>query len=804
MPILRRSVVQFCSAPLVRFHTALDSPADLGQASPFGIPALTADGQLITAQVNLTLSVVPDDADRLLRLLRGRSAISTSNVAQSIKDELLAKVVALELGKHSAAELRGSEQLLRALYESLQVQLNSTLTGYGLKLDNFYINWGLSPDEREKIEDQKHQAQVRAAERKRELETLGAAGQPLPSREPAPDHSGIPVPWVVGLIFIVGVLVAVPVLFVVVFLGPREPAGAEPSEESGTTVAESPPPASTAGIATSPVTVMPAVAPPTLAAAPQLASARGSSVPVASPTPEPSSTVDSSATAAPKPTVAPTPSPTLTPTETPTPTPTPSPTPTPAPTATPTPAEIPREVLDLLNEPWRQGTVQTDDLQNRWLGPITELTSGVDDSTLFASGRAGTAVSGLFYKSSDKGLTWTVVPDGPTTVGSMTFDIEDPLVMYGVRGGSSVRPNDRGWVRSKDRGETWALIESPGNVTFASGDLLYATEGGTLFRSTDGGDTWKEISTFSGGSFVVPSRPSMHYRYVGGQLDLSKNGGLTWESIPLPAPDWPSSLAMALVVVGERPNLYLAGIEVGLASIDALDPREWTVVPWPPGVARVRRAAIDATNSNAVALSADDGIYGTFDGGGSWTPLHLAGHQIGNVVYQGLPPHRETIRPIAVTSGSPWTICIGSDTGVWCHRGSEGPPTPTPTPTVTPTPAPTATSTATPTATPTRTATPTLTAVPNLSEVKLDIKNFQHQTVEVEIGTIVTWVNTDPSPHTVTHFPAEGENELFDDRIEPQKSFRYTFDKVGTINYYCKLHPVNMRAVITVVGTPDE
>ena len=25
MPILRRSVVQFCSAPLVRFHTALDT-----------------------------------------------------------------------------------------------------------------------------------------------------------------------------------------------------------------------------------------------------------------------------------------------------------------------------------------------------------------------------------------------------------------------------------------------------------------------------------------------------------------------------------------------------------------------------------------------------------------------------------------------------------------------------------------------------------------------------------------------------------------------------------------------------------
>ena len=31
MPILRRSVVQFCSAPLVRFHTALDMRATWGQ-----------------------------------------------------------------------------------------------------------------------------------------------------------------------------------------------------------------------------------------------------------------------------------------------------------------------------------------------------------------------------------------------------------------------------------------------------------------------------------------------------------------------------------------------------------------------------------------------------------------------------------------------------------------------------------------------------------------------------------------------------------------------------------------------------
>ena len=34
MPILRRSVVQFCSAPLVRFHTALDTPQTFANLRP--------------------------------------------------------------------------------------------------------------------------------------------------------------------------------------------------------------------------------------------------------------------------------------------------------------------------------------------------------------------------------------------------------------------------------------------------------------------------------------------------------------------------------------------------------------------------------------------------------------------------------------------------------------------------------------------------------------------------------------------------------------------------------------------------
>ena len=105
-----------------------------------------------------------------------------------------------------------------------------------------------------------------------------------------------------------------------------------------------------------------------------------------------------------------------------------------------------------------------------------------------------------------------------------------------------------------------------------------------------------------------------------------------------------------------------------------------------------------------------------------------------------------------------------------------------------------------PAATPFPTNTPLPAIDPNLPQEQLDIKNFQHKTVEVEIGTFITWTNQDRSPHTVTHYPTEGETEQFDsNRIEAEMKFRYQFDKVGTIKYYCKLHPVNMRSEITVV-----
>ena len=104
-----------------------------------------------------------------------------------------------------------------------------------------------------------------------------------------------------------------------------------------------------------------------------------------------------------------------------------------------------------------------------------------------------------------------------------------------------------------------------------------------------------------------------------------------------------------------------------------------------------------------------------------------------------------------------------------------------------------------PAATPFPTQTPLPALDPNVPHVELEIKNFQHKSVEIKVGTTITWKNNDRTPHTLTHYPGEGVKQFDSNRVEADTTFRYTFDKVGVFDYYCKLHPVNMRAEITVV-----
>ncbi len=81
------------------------------------------------------------------------------------------------------------------------------------------------------------------------------------------------------------------------------------------------------------------------------------------------------------------------------------------------------------------------------------------------------------------------------------------------------------------------------------------------------------------------------------------------------------------------------------------------------------------------------------------------------------------------------------------------------------------------------------------SSVSVNIKNFSFDssTLNVKIGTKVTWVNNDNVSHTVT---SDFGNLLSSGTLSPGQSFSFTFNNAGSINYHCAIHPMMKGSVV--------
>ena len=179
----------------VRTYVASTSPFDLkfDLKDPFGADhrgaeldqfVLTRDRQVVTGSVDIRLRVVPKNVEHLLKLLGpGSDGVTQVDVSDVIKTELQAKVLALDIHRHTSEELRGNRELFRRMYESVEIEMSSSIRFFGLRLDNFYPNWGLTHEEREGIKEQLHQSMVRDIEREEELGGWGA-GEVDPLWEP--------------------------------------------------------------------------------------------------------------------------------------------------------------------------------------------------------------------------------------------------------------------------------------------------------------------------------------------------------------------------------------------------------------------------------------------------------------------------------------------------------------------------------------------------------------------------------------------------------------------------------------------
>jgi photosystem II stability/assembly factor-like uncharacterized protein len=181
-------------------------------------------------------------------------------------------------------------------------------------------------------------------------------------------------------------------------------------------------------------------------------------------------------------------------------------------------------------------------MRYRLLGPsrggrVTTVTGVPSQPATFYMGVA----SGGLFKTIDSGVTWTPITDGKVPVASMgaiAVADTDPNVIYLGTGSDGVRSNvstGRGVYKTTDGGATWkfmglynagqigAIRIHPTNPNIvwlsATGDIFKANAERGIFKTTDGGTTWKKtlfINEELGAQDVEiqPGNPNVVYAWM--------------------------------------------------------------------------------------------------------------------------------------------------------------------------------------------------------------------------------------------------------------------------------------------------
>jgi len=181
-------------------------------------------------------------------------------------------------------------------------------------------------------------------------------------------------------------------------------------------------------------------------------------------------------------------------------------------------------------------------LRYRLVGParggrVTTVTGVPSQPKTFYMGVA----SGGLFRTTDSGATWTSITDGKVplgSTGSVAVADSDPNVIYLGTGSDGVRSNvstGRGMYKSTDGGQTWKFIglynagqigavrihpTNPDIVWVAvNGDVFKPNDERGVFKTTDGGQTWRKVLFISDGVGAMdvelqPNNPGVVYAWM--------------------------------------------------------------------------------------------------------------------------------------------------------------------------------------------------------------------------------------------------------------------------------------------------
>lgn len=314
------------------------------------------------------------------------------------------------------------------------------------------------------------------------------------------------------------------------------------------------------------------------------------------------------------------------------------------------------------------------------------------------------------YKSTDGGKSWTNVGLADTYhIAQIRVHPQNPDLVYVAALGHAFGPNDeRGVFRSKDGGKSWEKVlfksHKAGAVDLSmdrtNPRILYAalyetvrnfwslTSGGPdsgLWKSTDGGDTWTEITNNPGlptglkgkiGVTASPAKADRVWAIIEAKDDKagvyrSDNGGATWEQLTgnrdLIQRPWYYCHIFADPQAAD--TVYINNLKMWKSTDGG---KNYTEITTPHG--DNHDLWIDPQDPHRMINGNDGGACVSFNGGASWStiynqltgqfyhldvdtryPYHVYGTQQDNSSI-GLPSATEK-------GGIPWTDCYGAGTG---------------------------------------------------------------------------------------------------------------------------------------------
>jgi photosystem II stability/assembly factor-like uncharacterized protein len=367
------------------------------------------------------------------------------------------------------------------------------------------------------------------------------------------------------------------------------------------------------------------------------------------------------------------------------------------------------------------GVWKTDDAGRTWR-PIFEgqptqsigaiAVSPSDPNTVYvASGegllRPDLSVGNGIYRSRDAGRSWTHL--GLTAgqqIAELAVDPRDPSRLFAAVLGHPYGPSpERGIYRSLDAGVSWQRVLYKDDDTGGSAvaidpahpEIVYAGlwqarlgpwedknefngTGGGLFKSVDGGNTWKRLTAGLPADLsqvniaVAPSAPQRVYASIGTTepggysssaglgVFRSDDSGETWTRIttdPRPACRIGGGDLAVLRVDPTNPDVVYSASLVTLKSADG--GKSWQSLRGAPGGDDYQNLWISPNDPRIIALVADQGAVITLNGGETWSSWF---NQPTAQLYH-----------VSVTPTFPYRVCAGQqESGSVCiaSRGNDG------------------------------------------------------------------------------------------------------------------------------------